>query len=152
MANLPTRIETVFEPVRCAFAERTHVLVEIDELAQLIEQANGMASRVRAARFLVDEQLAEGAGPEIGSWHVATPQMAANASQSSPAAKTRLRMRLSGMSVLLSFIARGVMRTETWLVRVGLLAGYRKPIGWLVVANYSHIRIWQSQQMRIIFI
>jgi hypothetical protein len=49
--------------------ELTGFLVEIVHLADTVEQAGCIQGRVRAARFVVNEYQAQGAGPQFAGWH-----------------------------------------------------------------------------------
>ena len=73
MANLLMRgclaAQLLAQPLAGSLAQETRVAVEIIELAQLIEQSDGMARRVRTAAFLMNQQLAERAGEQMIGRH-----------------------------------------------------------------------------------
>lgn len=59
------------EPQAGPFAETAGALVETFAVAQAFKEAGGMTSGVDTTGFTVNEQQAEGAGPEFSTWHVA---------------------------------------------------------------------------------
>lgn len=73
MANLLMRgclaAQLLAQPLAGSLAQETRVAVEIIELAQLIEQSDRMARRVRTAAFLMNQQLAERAGEQMIGRH-----------------------------------------------------------------------------------
>jgi len=67
MLNLPWM--ALVKAMACTFAQGAGFVIDIGRFAESFEQAGGMECRVRTAAFVVNEQKAEGAGPEFGRRH-----------------------------------------------------------------------------------
>jgi hypothetical protein len=83
------------------FAELARFRVNLLQVAEAFEKAYRMPGGMRAAGFLIDEDEAEGAGPEVAVGHMASPQRVSESRaqpSSRPAMETlaiRLRMAFS---------------------------------------------------------
>jgi hypothetical protein len=80
----------LFEALAGALAQRTDIGVEVGKFAQLIQQANGVPRGMGTTGFLMDQQLAENACPEIICRHHRPFQWLVSISKSTRAAMPAL--------------------------------------------------------------
>jgi hypothetical protein len=57
------------EAIAGALAKQTDIGIEIVAVAELLKEADGVPRRMRTAAFLMDQQLAENACPEVVCRH-----------------------------------------------------------------------------------